>query len=362
MNKQRLLVALAAAALIAGLSAGTFAAEAKKGKTGGSGAATKPAPQKDAAKTDSAAKTEASKGAKASGPVAVVNGTPIPRADYDRSLKAYLQSVRQMPGAPDVAEDDPKLKEEVINQLVDRELLYQESRKFVTEDTKAEVDGELGNLKARFPSSEAFAEVLKAQALSEDELKALLAKQVSVRKYIDKEIAPGTKITEEDVKKLYEENKDKLAVPEQVEASHILIRVAPDAKPEEKEKAKAKAQDLQKKAAAGGDFAQLAKENSEDPGSAPNGGSLGYFVKEQMVEPFAVAAFALKPGQVSEVVETQFGFHVIKVTGHKDAGVRPLEEVKSDIENYLKARALNDALVKKVAELRKDAKIEIPKA
>ncbi|MBI5444200.1 MAG: peptidylprolyl isomerase [Deltaproteobacteria bacterium] len=346
MLKMRIPAALAAATLLAALWAPAFAAEsAPQGQ---------PAPQ---AGTSNAEEPKAEQPKADAGPVATVNGTPIPRAELDRALRAYMQNFRQVPGS-EMLEPNDSVKAEVVGQLVERELLYQESRKFAKADEKAAVDEEMKNLKGRFPSPEAFEEALKAQGLTEDELRALVGKQVSVRNYIETQVVPTATVSDEDVKKFYEENKDKLVVPEEVQASHILVRVAEDAKPEDKEKAKAKAEDLRKKAVEGADFAQLAKDNSEDPGSAPNGGDLGYFSKDRMVEPFANAAFALKPGEVSQVVETEFGFHVIKATGHKDATVRPLDEVKEDLTAYLKAKALNDAIQRKVADLKKTARIE----
>ncbi|NTU59779.1 MAG: peptidylprolyl isomerase, partial [Deltaproteobacteria bacterium] len=127
-------------------------------------------------------------------------------------------------------------------------------------------------------------------------------------------------------------------------------------------KAKAKAEELQKKAAAGEDFAKLCKENSEDPGSKDEGGDLGFFTRDRMVDAFASAAFKLKVAQVSEVVETQFGFHVIKLTERQDAVQHGFDEVKEDIAAYLKGQALDAAVKAKLVELKKSAKIEFPGA
>jgi len=122
---------------------------------------------------------------------------------------------------------------------------------------------------------------------------------------------------------------------EQVRARHILIAFKPDASFKEKSAARAKAEDLRKKIAAGADFAALAEKNSDDTASAREGGDLGYFGKGQMVESFEKAAFGLTPGKISPVVESDFGYHIIKVEAKKDAGKLKYEDVKPDLKEYL---------------------------
>lgn len=311
-----------------------------------------------------AAAAEPKKEISPNAPVVLVNGKPIAKAEYDRALGAYLQTLQQaaggMHGKVDAANDT--MKEEVIGQLVDRELLYQESQKFLIEDLAAKADEEIKGIQGRFPSPEAFQEALKAQSLTEGDLKDLVGRQLSVRTYVEKQLEPTATVPEEDVKKFFEDNKERFVTPEQVKASHLLIRLPEGAKPEDEayKTAKGKAQELQKKAAApGADFAALCKENSEDPGSKDDGGDLGFFTKDRMVEPFAKAAFAMQVNQVSDVVETQFGFHVIKLLERKDAVHHGYDEVKGDISAYLKGQALDRAVQAKIAELKKAAKVEV---
>jgi len=165
-----------------------------------------------------------------------------------------------------------------------------------------------------------------------------------------------------DIEAAYNTNSQQYETPEQVRASHILLKT------EGKDDAtvKAKAEDLLKKAKAGGDFAELAKANSEDEASAKNGGDLDYFGRGRMVPEFDQVAFALQPGQISDVVKTQYGYHIIKATDRKAATTRPLAEVRqqlSDQLSYERAQAqatdLATALekeIKKPADLDKAAK------
>ncbi len=150
-------------------------------------------------------------------------------------------------------------------------------------------------------------------------------------------VAAQAAVTDDDIKAYYEQNQKQYATEEQRRASHILITVKKDAPAAEKAAAKAKAEGLVAQLRKNpGDFAKLAKANSLDPGSAENGGDLGYFAKGAMVKPFEDAAFSLKQGEISDPVESDFGYHVIEVTGIKPAAVKPLESVKAEIGAEIK--------------------------
>ncbi|RMF84630.1 MAG: hypothetical protein D6736_18915 [Nitrospinota bacterium] len=177
--------------------------------------------------------------------------------------------------------------------------------------------------------------------------------QVRVRYLVldSKPIEEKVVIDDEAVARYYEEHKENYKQEERVRARHILIKVAPDAKPEEEEKAKARAEAALKRVKSGEDFATVAKEVSEGP-SASRGGDLGYFGRGAMVKPFEEVAFSLKPGEISDLVRTDFGYHIIKVEDKKEAGYRPLEEVKKLIANVLKREEVDKQLREKAEALR----------
>ncbi len=139
-------------------------------------------------------------------------------------------------------------------------------------------------------------------------------------------------VDSQQLKTYYEQNASRFVTAEQRRASHILVKVAPGADDKTVAAARAKAEGLAAKARAGADFAALAKENSDDPGSAAQGGDLGFFTRDMMVKPFADAAWSLKPGEVSQPVQSEFGFHVIKLVAVNPGGQKSFEEVRSDIE------------------------------
>ena len=164
-------------------------------------------------------------------------------------------------------------------------------------------------------------------------------------------------VTDADAKKYYDENQKYFEQSEQVKASHILIKVEPTAEDSEKTTAREKIQEIKQKLEAGGDFAELAKKSSEGP-SGPNGGDLGYFGRGQMVPSFEETAFALEVGHVSEPVETQFGYHLIKVFDKKSGSTTPFEEVKERIEQFLKGQKMNEAVGLYIGTLKEKAEVE----
>ena len=156
-------------------------------------------------------------------------------------------------------------------------------------------------------------------------------------------IGAGNTVPEGEVRAYYEQNKARYGTDEQRRASHILITPEGGDKAAAKKKAE---QLLAQVKAKPGDFEKLAKENSKDPGSAAQGGDLGFFGKGMMVKPFEEAVLKLKPGEISDVVESDFGFHIIKLTEIKPADVKPFEQVKGEIERDLKTQAAQKEFAK----------------
>jgi peptidyl-prolyl cis-trans isomerase C len=176
---------------------------------------------------------------------------------------------------------------------------------------------------------------------------------------IDAEVAPKAAVKPEQLADFYAKNPDQFKQPERVHASHILIGVPKGADAAAKAQARAKAEQVLKDVKAGKDFATLAKENSQDPGSAPNGGDLGFFQPGQMVGPFNEAAFSLAPGAVSDIVETEFGFHIIKVAEKQAPRAIPLDEVKPQLEQFLLQRNRQEQTDAFVKGLRSKGMVEI---
>jgi peptidyl-prolyl cis-trans isomerase D len=150
-------------------------------------------------------------------------------------------------------------------------------------------------------------------------------------------------ISDTQVQSYYNSHKDQFRTKERVKARHILVSIL-NKPADQVPKLKAKAEDLLKQIKAGADFAKLAQENSDDKSNASKGGDLGWVMRGQMVPEFEKATFALKQGQISDVVTTNYGFHIVQVMEKEDAHLRPLEEVRSEVATAIKSQSLNDRM------------------
>jgi len=315
--------------------------------------ATQPQP-KATAKTEAPAKTATTAKTTPTDPVAKVNGTVITRGELDRATKVMAGQSRmgQQPSPP-----TKEVEDAVLNQLISAELLYQAGAKLKVADLDKLVADKLAQGKTKFANDADYENALKSSDLTPKTLEELIRKDTVINNLIVKEIFPKVSVSDADAKKFYDDNKDKFKRGDQIRASHILCKVDPQATAEEKKKAREKAEGLLKQIKAGKDFAELARTNSDCP-SKEQGGDLNFFGKGQMVPAFEAAAFALKPGEVSDVVETQFGYHIIKVTDKKGAGEAKFDEVKPRILDYLKNEKVQKAINDYITQLKGKAKIE----
>lgn len=263
--------------------------------------------------------------------VARVNDEAVTKADFDRAV----QSVEARAGGPIPPEQRDQVLRGVLDQIIGYTVLLQESRARNVSVLESDVDARIMEIRSQFPSEEAFTQMLTARKLTLDQVKSDVRRDLTVTKLIDGEIASKIAVTPEQVNEFYAKNPDQFEQGESVRASHILIAVPKGADAAAKAQARAKAEQVLKEVKAGQDFAALAKQHSADPGSAANGGDLGFFQQGQMVGPFNDAAFTLAPGTTSDLVETDFGFHIIKVIEKKAGRTIPLEEVKPQVEQYL---------------------------
>ncbi len=290
--------------------------------------------------------------------VAIVNGENIPISDLNRELRKAMVSNPAL-GAEENRAFLQKMQQEILSYLIDRELMLQEGMKLGLDVQKTEVDAELKGIKDNFPSQEAFEQALDQQELTEKKLYGLIKRELTVRKVRTVKIVPTAKpVTDADVAEFYEANKEKLVETEKVSASHILIKVDADASDQERVVAKSKIQDILKEARSGSDFAELAKKHSQCP-SASQGGELGYFERGKMVEPFGETAFSLQPGEISDIVETQFGYHIILLKDKEPGKQLKLEDVSSQIRQLLYDQEMDIALEKWLEPIRKKASIKI---
>ncbi|MBJ6362634.1 peptidylprolyl isomerase [Paenibacillus sp. GCM10012307] len=208
---------------------------------------------------------------------------------------------------------------QTLDSLITEKLLSQEMAKAGLAVTDADIDQEWQKLEEQYGSKEQLLSIVEQNGMTEDILRKQIHHQIELRKLL----APTVEVTEDKIKEYYEQNKEYMGTPEQVRASHILVAT-------EKE-----AEEILAELKQGADFATLAKEKSTDPGSKENGGDLNFFGRGAMMPEFEEAAFALKKDELSDIVKTTYGFHIIKVTDRKEAVSPSYEEKKDELKEQL---------------------------
>ena len=200
---------------------------------------------------------------------------------------------------------------------------------------------------------------IKSLIASADLLRKNIEDSLGLQQLMDRAVKDVPEATEEEIAKFYEANSSKFATPEQLRASHILLKVDSKNTPEEKAEVKKKIEAIRAEIESNAiTFADAAAKYSQDSGNAAKGGDLGFFARGRMVKPFEEAAFAAKPGTVTPVVETQFGYHIIKVAELKPAGQLSLEQAKAPIKQVLNQSAKQRAAQKYMDELKAKAAVE----
>ena len=288
--------------------------------------------------------------------VAIVNDIPITEADVTLEVKRIQFQAKAMQKPLDQSMM-LSMREKVIDSLINRELLLQQSKaKGITTD-EADIDNSIDQIKRRLEAGQSFESLMKEMGISMKTMRTQVGQASAIQKLLEVEVYPQAMVSEKESRIFFENNPQYFKKPEEVKASHILIQVAPDASAEEKLAARKKIEDIQIKIEAGDDFADLARQYSEGPSSA-NGGDLGYFDRKKMVKPFSDAAFELKPGQVSDIVETRFGFHLIKVYDKKDKSSYVFEDIKDRLGEILQQQKMQEETVRYLEELRRTANVK----
>jgi peptidyl-prolyl cis-trans isomerase C len=287
--------------------------------------------------------------------LARINGEAVNKTDFEKQVSA----IERQNGGPVPPSERDRIFRALLDQMIGTRLLLQESKARKVVVTDAEVDREIDAIRKRFPSEEAFNSAMATQKITLEQVKTDARQDLMITKMLDAELASKIAVKPAEIEKVYRENQTAFQVPARVRASHILITVPADAPADVKQAALAKAKQVLQSARGGQDFAALAKEFSQDPGSAMQGGDLGVFAAGEMVPPFSEAAFKLKPGAISDVVETQFGYHIIKVVEKQEGRTVPLDEAKPEIERRLLDANRSREVQAFVESLRQRGKIEV---
>lgn len=291
----------------------------------------------------------------ATGAVATVNGVEITAEAFQKELNTALSRFQRQYPPEQLAQLTPRIQEQVLDQMIARQLLIQEANRLQMTVTDEEFDEARAKLEAALPPGMTLAQVLEQRKVGEEQFRQEFGDEVRISKLIEQVTSNDLQVTDAEVDSFYSENVDKFKQPEMVTARHILIAVKEG---DDKDAQKAKAEAIRERLVAGEDFAEVAKAETDDPGSKATGG-LYTFPRGQMVQAFEEAAFTQDIGAVGPLVETQFGYHIIKVEKREAARDVPLTEVRSNVVAYLRSRKAPNALQEYLATLRTNAQVSV---
>ncbi len=289
------------------------------------------------------------------GAVAVVNGEIITQEEFDSELAIMQKQLANMGQAGD--EKLATIKGNILENLITRKVLSQESTKKGIGADEATIDERLANIKTRFSQEGSFEKMLQDMHLTEDALRDQLRKGMVIQKLIEQEVISHIEISDQESKDYYDKNPNLFKQPEKIQARHILVKIEPEGDETKKAEALQEIKKIQEELKKGGDFAELAKKHSQCPSSA-KGGDLGAFARGQMVKPFEDAAFSLKEGETSDIVETQFGYHLIQAGSRTPETASAYDDIKDRLAQYLKRMKADTEAEKYVEGLKESAEIK----
>ena len=311
-------------------------------------------------------------------PIIKVNKAVITQSEFDKIYNKLIPA--QQKGTPNPQMEFMSLiyKDKIVNDLVIKELINEEIAKKNIQLSNEELNKGIDDLAQKIGGKDKLYETLAKNKIDKKDFEEEITMNLKLKKLVDN-LALGLQISDSDAKSFYNKNKaTKFTNGEQVKAEHILISASPDEiktklqagnsklkdaqldkqVQQEMDKIKLKAENILAEVKANpSKFEDLAKKYSEDQSSAQNGGDLGFFSKQQMVPAFSKVAFSLTPGKISDLVQTQFGYHIIKVTDRKKAGVAPFSQVKNEIKQYLANEKKMTVVQNLIESSKKSAKI-----
>lgn len=291
------------------------------------------------------------------GVVAKVNGEDIKKDDLIKGAQLVRYQLTRM-GQP--VSLTTGFYRQVLQEMIGLVLLQQEAKSQGVTPTEDEIQKVLASRKSSYPTEAAYQQALQRNGLTEEDLRRQARDQIAVQKFVETKVAPGVTVSDQATREFYEKNKSQIRPPERIHVRHILVRVDASAPAADRQKAREKAAGLLKQLQDGADFAKLAMENSEDPGSKDKGGDVGWLTRGRTDPTFERAAFALtKPNELSPLVESQFGYHLLQFVERESPPTLPYEQVKDRLGPIVRQQQVNAMVQQRIQTLRTKGKIEV---
>lgn len=285
-----------------------------------------------------------------------VNGTEIPPEAIEYELSRLVQFYSHHLSDEEIEERMDTLREKARDQAIGSQLLMREARRRRIVVPEKEVDETVNRMREKAGGEERFVHILKKQGLQLDQLKRSIADGRRVDMLIAEVTAGTAEPAEEEIREFFDKNSERYSRPERARAQHILV--APQSpSPEHHEEARKKLMGIRSEHEKGADFGDLAAAHSECPSGKKSGGSLGWVTRGMMVPEFEEALFAAEVGKVTDLVKTQFGYHILLKNAHEDEAPASFEEARAEIADLLRHNARGRKLAEYVESLKATASI-----
>lgn len=290
------------------------------------------------------------------GIAAVVNDEVITSVDVDKEYQQMQKELQKLPPSEKMGLN----RSAAVNRLVDKKLIEQKVHELDIKVMDDEIKLAIDDVKKQnHMNQEALEKALAAQGMTFEQYKAQLREQLERLRLMSQEVRSKIQVGDQEVRDYYDHNRDKYGAVELFRARHIFFKIDKKGGAAEMARVEAKAQEVLKEARSGKDFAELAKKYSDDPAAAKDGGDLGSFKKSDMLPEIGDTVAAMKPGDVSNLVLSTAGLHIIKLEGKSMSPGTPFAEVKNDIEELLFKKKADERFAQWVKDLRASVPVEI---
>lgn len=294
------------------------------------------------------------------GTAARVNGIDLSNERFNAFYQEYRQPYGiNVAGRGDHLNKLTRLRREAMELMIDQELVRQAAEVNGIEVTADEINAAIAAIREPFDNPDEFTRRLQSEGFTPDSYRDHVARMIAAKQYLDGiRMTVGT-VSEQELEAYYLDNERRLTFPEQVRVRHILLTWKPLGTNDDRAAIREQMKPILERARAGEDFAVLAREFSDDYATRQNGGDTGLFQRGEMAPAFEAVAFALKPGEISNPVETSFGVHILRLEEHREARLLPLDEIREKLREHIHEEKMEAAVEQEIARLRREAEIEI---
>jgi parvulin-like peptidyl-prolyl isomerase len=294
------------------------------------------------------------------GTAARVNGVELSNERFHAFYQEYRRPYGiNVAGRGDHLQRLTKLRKEAMEQMIEQELVRQAADAEGIAITETEIDRAIDEVSRSFDNPDEFNRRLQSEGFTPGSYRKHVARMIAAKRYLDDIRMHVAEVSDEELEQYYRDNEYRLTFPEQVRVRHILLTWKPLGTTDDRAAIREQMRPILERARGGEDFAQLAREFSDDRATKRNGGDTGFFQRGQMAPAFEEAAFALNPGEISAPVETGFGVHIIHLEERKEPYLLPLDEIREKLRDHIREEKMEAAVEREIDRLRQAGEVEI---